>query len=207
MSLIQTPMSKKGGCDVSDIKTVILLAQHLISGPSLLGQHLISGLSLLVQCLISGASLLVPCLISKRCPDNSGIGNYANMGHAIMGHANMGHAIMGNYGACKYGACKYGACKYGACNYGACKYGACNYGACKYGACNYGACTNEYVEVFSFSSVLSSGSQNLLELRTPLIMTPRLSTEHTVGSINRTHFAVPNTLFVYITTPEVRTPH
>ena len=40
MSLIQTPMSKKGGCDVSDIKTVTL-----ISGPSLLGQHLISGLS------------------------------------------------------------------------------------------------------------------------------------------------------------------
>ena len=26
-------------------------------------------------------------------------------------------------------------------------------------------------------------------------------------SINRTHLAVPNTLFVYITTPEIRTPH
>ena len=26
-------------------------------------------------------------------------------------------------------------------------------------------------------------------------------------SINRTRFAVPNTLFVYITIPEIRTPH
>ena len=26
-------------------------------------------------------------------------------------------------------------------------------------------------------------------------------------SINRTHLTVPNTLLVYITTPEIRTPH